>query len=303
MTPEILGFGEPLIEMVRLPDDIDGRPTYVQGFGGDSSTATIAAARQGGKAGYISAVGGDMFGDALRGLWTREGVDHSHVLTRDGAPTGICFINPDPAARSFTYARTGSAASRFEASEVPLAAIAEARILHLSGITLAVSGTMRAAGFAAMRMAKDGGTLVSLDINNRPALWDGDLARATLEDAAQLADIVFVSDDEAELLFGDRTQEAVADRFLGLGAGIVVAKAGAKGALLAVGELRVPVPPAPSRPVDSSGAGDSFAGTFLAWYVETGDAVLAARKGAEIAAATVSGYGAVEPIPRRGGRN
>ncbi len=86
MTAEILGLGEPLIEMVRLPDPIDGRPAYVQGFGGDTSTAIIAAARQGAKAGYISAVGDDMFGDALRDLWTRESVDHTHVLTRKGEP-------------------------------------------------------------------------------------------------------------------------------------------------------------------------------------------------------------------------
>ncbi|MCG6884170.1 MAG: PfkB family carbohydrate kinase, partial [Silicimonas sp.] len=122
MIPDILGVGEPLIEMVRLPDPLDGRPVYLQGFGGDTSTAIIAAARQGARAGYISAVGDDMFGDALRKLWTREGVDHSHVLTRAGDPTGVCFIDPDPAGRKFTYARRGSAASLYSAGDVPLAA-------------------------------------------------------------------------------------------------------------------------------------------------------------------------------------
>ncbi|MCG6883908.1 MAG: PfkB family carbohydrate kinase, partial [Silicimonas sp.] len=110
---------------------------------------------------------------------------------------------------------------------------------------------------------------------------------------------VFASDDEAKLLFGDRTPNAICDRFIGMGAKIVVAKMGAKGALLAMPGQRIRVSPAPSTPVDSSGAGDSFAGAFLAWYVETGDAELAAQKGAEVAAATVSGLGAVEPIPRR----
>jgi 2-dehydro-3-deoxygluconokinase len=297
--PEILGIGEPLIEMVRLPDDIDGRPAYVQGFGGDTSTAIIAAARQGGKAGYISAVGEDMFGDALRGLWAREGVNHDHVLINSTAPTGVCFIDPDPAGRRFTYARTGSAASLFVPTDLPDKAIAVAKALHLSGITLAISEHMRAAAFAAATTARASDTLVSLDLNHRPKLWATSDASAVLQDIAHSADIVFASDDEAELLFGDTSPEAITDRFLDLGAMIVVAKQGAKGALLAMRDQRISIPPAPSDPVDSSGAGDAFAGTFLAWYLETRDPQLASTKAAAVAAATVSGLGAVEPIPRR----
>ena len=250
----ILGMGEPLIEMVRVPKPVDGRPAYVQGFGGDTSTAIIAAARQGARTGYISAVGGDMFGAALRALWTREGVDHAHVLTREGDPTGVCFIDPDPAGRQFTYARRGSAASLYQGEDVPGAAIARARVLHLSGISLAVSARMRHAGLAAVRAAQESGTLVSYDLNHRPALWSVDDAVKTLTSMDKAPDIVFASDDEAALLFGDTTPEAVADRFLGRGAQIVVAKQGAKGALLATENKRVPIPPAPSTPVDASGA-------------------------------------------------
>lgn len=299
MTADILGIGEPLIEMVRLPDPIDGRPAYVQGFGGDTSTAIIAAARQGGRAGYISAVGDDMFGEALRDLWTREGVDHSHVLTRPGDPTGVCFIDPDPKGRRFTYARRGSAATTFGSRDLPGQAIADAKVLHVSGITLAIGILMRAAALEAMENAKENKTLVSLDLNHRPRLWDEEEALPVLEDALAYADIVFASDDEAKLLFGDVTPNAVADRFLGMGAKIVVAKMGHKGALLAMPGQRIRIPPAPSTPVDSSGAGDAFAGSFLAWYLETDDPHLAATKAAEVAAATVSGLGAVEPIPRR----
>ena len=71
------------------------------------------------------------------------------------------------------------------------------------------------------------------------------------------------------------------------------------GAILATPEIRVPIPPFPSNPIDSSGAGDRFAGAFPAWYLEAGDPELAAGKAAKVAAGTVSGLGAVEPIPRR----
>lgn len=299
VAPDILGLGEPLIEMVRLSDLIDGRPAYVQGFGGDTSTAIIAAARQGARTGYITALGDDMFGEALRALWTREGVDHRHVLTRENRSTGVCFIDPDPAGRRFTYARDASAATSFSVEDLPEADIAGAKVIHFSGITLAISPIMQAAALEATRIAKSNATLISVDLNHRPRLWGKNEAVSVLNDVLSCADIVFASDDETKYLFEDATPDAAADRFLSLGAKIVIAKQGAKGALLAMEDFRLPIPPAPSEPVDSSGAGDSFAGAFLAWYLETNDPQLAAGKAAEVAAATVSGLGAVEPIPRR----
>ncbi len=292
-------MGEPLIEMVLLPDPMDGRPAYVQGFGGDTSTAIVAAARQGARTGYISAVGDDMFGDALRGLWTREGVDHSTVKTYENDPTGVCFIDPDPAGRRFTYARRGSAASNFSVDDLPEAVIAEARVLHVSGITLAIGPQMREAAMAAMSIAHASGKLVSYDLNHRPALWSNEDAVEALSQIAPMLDIVFPSDDEARLFFEDETPDLIAERFRAMGAQIVAVKRGADGAYLVTREARVDIPPAASHPVDASGAGDSFAGAFLAWYVETGDPLLAATKAVEVAAATVSGFGAVEPIPRR----
>ena len=286
--------------MVRLAQLIDGRPVYVQGFGGDTSTAIIAAARQRAHVGYISAIGDDMFGEALRELWTREGVDHQYVTTRHDASTGVCFIDPDPTGRRFTYARRGSAASLFDVQDLPLDALSAAGVLHVSGITLAISQTISNAAFRAAAHMKNRGNLVSLDLNHRPALWGQRNAVDVLTQFVELRpDIVFASDDEAAELFGLATPDAIADRFLSSGAEIVVAKQGAKGALLATPERRTFIPPFPSTPVDASGAGDSFAGAFLAWFLETGDPERAAQEAARVAAVTVSGLGAVDSIPRR----
>ena len=298
-TIDILGIGEPLIEMVRLPETIRERPAYVQGFGGDTSTTMIAAARQGARAGYITAVGDDMFGDAFFGLWQREGVDAHHVLRRKGDPTGVCFIDPDPAGRRFTYARRGSAARLYAPRDLPEAAISQARVLHLSGITLAISQTMREAALRAIDVAHDSGVRVSLDLNIRPALWSMDTAREVMDRAARKADIVFPSDDEAGMLFGITDPDAIADLYLERGAGIVAVKQGAKGSLVATSGERFFVPPAQSSPVDSAGAGDSYAGSFLAYFLETGELRLSAARAARVAAGTVGGLGAVEPIPRR----
>lgn len=298
--PEILGIGEPLIEMVRVPETKDGRPMFVQGFGGDTATAIIAAQRQGGRTGYLTGISDDLFGDAFRELWAEEGVDVSHAASKPGDPTGICFIDPDPRGRKFTYARRGSASACYGPDDLPVDVIRAAKVLHLSGITLAISESMRAAALKAVALVREAGGQVSLDINYRPRLWSSiDAAREVLADAAAQADFVFPSDDEAEMLFGIRDPDALADLFLGNGARVVAVKRGEHGAYVATSDARWDVPPVPTTPVDSAGAGDSFAGAFLAWYLETGDPRHASAKAAEVAAGTVSGLGAVGPIPRR----
>ncbi len=136
MSIDILAYGEPLVEFNQQPDD----PTrYLQGFGGDTSNFCIAAARQGATTGYISAVGADSFGERLVALWTRERVDTRHVRVDAAAPTGVYFVSHDNHGHRFDYLREGSAASRYQHEHLPLAAIAQARFLHLSGISLAIS--------------------------------------------------------------------------------------------------------------------------------------------------------------------
>ena len=159
---------------MRLPDGPDRRPIYRQGVGGDTSNAIIAAARQGAKTGYISAVGGDPLGNDLMQLWAREGVCTDQVKIKPQDPTGAYFVNPHPSGRQFSYARRGSAASHLAPGDLDETRIQNAQILHVSAISLAVSSSMRHAAFKACRLAKDAGVKVSLDTNlrlTRPSLF------------------------------------------------------------------------------------------------------------------------------------
>lgn len=291
---DILCLGEPLVEFVRLDDG-----TYKRGFGGDTSNAAIAAARQGASVGYLTALGADRFGDSIIDLWTSEGVDADYVRCDPKAPTGIYFVDPDPEGRFFTYYREGSAASRMTPDHLPIEAIDSARCLHLSGITLAVSDTLRETAFAAMRHAREADTKVSLDTNLRLKLWDIDTARQVTDSAMALADIAITSIDDSLHLTGLENPKAIAARYHDIGPDTVLVTLGADGCWLSHPGGNVQIPPAPADPVDSTGAGDSFAGAFLAWWLETGDPVLAATRAACVAAGTVSGLGAVDPIPRR----
>jgi 2-dehydro-3-deoxygluconokinase len=296
---DLVCLGEPLVEFVRAEHAELGWH-YRPGFGGDTSNAAIAAARQGARVGYLTALGQDPFGDSIVALWTAEGVDSAEVRRRADAPTGIYFVDPHPSGRRFSYFRKRSAASLYGPDDLPGGYIAGARALHLSAITQAISPTMRAASFAAIQAARAAGTLVSYDTNLRLALWPIEQARATVAVTLALADIVFPSDDEALELWGLRHPDAVLDHVLAFGPGVVVLKRGSRGAVVATPEARVEIPAAQATPVDATGAGDAFAGGFLARYLETGDPVEAGRYAARVAAGTVSGYGAVAPIPRRG---
>ena len=95
MTLDLLCMGEPMLEFNQLPPQPDGTRHYLEGHGGDTSNAAIAAARQGARVGYITALGRDMPGDSFMELWAREGVDASTVLRTDRWQTGVYFVTHD----------------------------------------------------------------------------------------------------------------------------------------------------------------------------------------------------------------
>ena len=294
---DILTLGEPLIEMTRLPA-ANGPPIYQQGVSGDVLNVAVAAARQGSRAGIIGAVGGAPFGEDIRAFCKTENVETSALTTRRADPTGVCFIDPDPSERRFSYARRGAAASLYGPADLPVDLIEGAEVLHVSAISQAISPTMQAAVRRAATIALAAGTLVSYDLNLRLQLWPLETARRAIEDLLPLADIVLPSDDEAALLLGTHDPEAQLDHFGRHGARWVALKRGANGVVLQGKGTRVEIEAPKVEAVDSAGAGDSFAGAFLTHLLASGDGEIAARHGVEVAAQVVAAYGATAPIPR-----
>jgi 2-dehydro-3-deoxygluconokinase len=295
---DILCLGEPMLEFNQQPVGADGRRLYLEGHGGDTSNAAIAAARSGASAGMITALGEDAAGESFRALWQAEGVDATHARRDADAPTGIYFVTHDQAGHHFTFYRRGSAASRMRPADMPEAAIRNARALHLSGITLGISDTACDAGFRAMEIARAGGTLVSFDTNLRTRLWPLHRAAAVIHAALRLADIAFPSLDDARALTGLQEADAIADFYLGL-CPVVLLKLGGAGLMLATRSGRETIAGHRVAAVDATGAGDTLAGAFLARTVAGDDAATAARYANAAAALSTRAYGAVAPIPRR----
>ncbi|MDH5539160.1 MAG: sugar kinase [Rhizobacter sp.] len=292
-SPDIVSLGEPMVEFNHTGD---GR-NYLQGFGGDSSNFAIAAARQGARAAYLSALGDDPYGRLLRELWTKEGVDHQDVKTDPAAYTAIYFVTHDDRGHHFSFFRAGSAASRMTEADLPRERIAAAKVLHLSGISLAISNSACDTAYAAMALARAAGVKVSFDTNLRLKLWPIDRARAVMSDVMRHCDICLPSLEDITALSGLTAPDAIVDHCLALGAKVVALKLGADGAIVADAKQRHRIAPHPCKPVDATGAGDTFGGAFVARLV-AGDALPDAGRYAAVAAAlSTEGFGAVEPIP------
>lgn len=291
---DILCFGEPMVEFNEQPD---GR--FLRGHGGDTSNCAVAAARSGARVGVMTALGTDAFGDEFLKLWSGEGIDAGAVLRNPDAPTGVYFVTHGPEGHQFSYLRKGSAASRLTAAEIDEAAIAGSKILHVSGISQAISETASDAVFRAIEIARQNGVKVSYDTNLRLKLWPLPRARAIIHAAIAMADIALPGLDDAEQLTGLADPDAIADFYLGLGVPVVALTLGEAGTLVADGDRRERIEAWPVDAVDATGAGDTFDGAFLA-SLAAGETPFAAARYANAAAAlSTLGHGAVAPMPAR----
>ncbi len=296
---DVVALGEAMVEFNQTRA---GQPNYLQGFGGDTSNAVIAAARAGVKTAYLTRIGGDTFGRSLMDLWASEQVDTTAIEQDPDAATGLYFVTHGKNGHEFSYLRAGSAASRMSPAWLLQGAAADAvrnaRVLHVSGISLAISASACDTAFAAMKLAKEAGTLVSFDSNLRLKLWPLERALACTRHAVSLCDIFLPSLEDITTLNGMTDPDQVVDWGHALGARTVVLKLGGEGALVSDGARRERVPVHRVQLVDATGAGDCFCGNLLA-RIAQGDTVFEATRYANAAAAlTVQGYGAVAPLPR-----
>ena len=287
--------------MVEFNQTAPSLPHYLQGFGGDTSNAIIAAARAGARTGYLSRVGADTFGAALLELWQRENVNTTCVQQDPDAPTGIYFVTHGAGGHEFSYRRADSAASRMTPqwlAGTPSDVIRASRFLHLSGISMAISAGACDTVFEAMELARESGTQVVFDSNLRLKLWPLARAQACIRQAIGLCDIFLPSLDDMVALTGLHEPDRIVDWSHAQGARTVVLKLGAEGALVSNGQVREHVAGRHVVVRDATGAGDCFCGNLLARLAK-GDSLLQATHYANTAASlAVQGFGAVHPLPR-----
>ncbi|MFF4242090.1 sugar kinase [Actinomadura geliboluensis] len=268
MSVDLVTFGE---TMARLDNPVVGPMRHARsldlGIGGAESNTAIGLARLGGTAAWFGRVGDDEFGRLITTALAGEGVRLGHTVVDESAPTALLFKER----RSGTltrvqYYRTGSAGSRLSPADVPHDLIRSARVLHVTGITAAISDTARRAVDDAVETARGAGVPVSLDLNYRSALWTPAEAGECLHDLVKRADLVFATEQEARLVVPGDDPAGLAAALAALGPRDVLVKRGAAGVVAhCAGTLHVQ--PAHKVPVvDPVGAGDAFAAGYLAEF-------------------------------------
>jgi 2-dehydro-3-deoxygluconokinase len=259
------------------------------GHAGAESNVAVGLAALGTPAAWCSRLGDDPLGRRVAADIAAAGVDTS-LVRFVAAPTGVLIKDPQAAATTVLYYRAGSAASTMDASDADRALAAGPALVHLTGVTPALSAGCAAAVDRVLDRAPADGVTVSLDVNLRPRLWpDPGTAAATLRSLAQRADIVFVGRDEAAALWG--CDDAADVRACLDAPPVLVVKDGAEPATAFVGGLATSVVPLGVPVVEPVGAGDAFAAGFLHAHLAGRPPEAALRLGHLLAAEVLASAG------------
>ncbi|WP_245633970.1 sugar kinase [Amycolatopsis jejuensis] len=262
------------------PDEVR---TWLRTIGGAESNVACHLPALGVPSGWVSAVGDDPFGRALVRAIAAAGVDVRGVVVDPVRPTGLYVKESGASGSPVRYYRAGSAASAMGPELLSRLDFSGVRVLHLSGITPALSDSCLALVRALLDRPR-GDLLVSFDVNHRPALWSG-RDPSLLAELAGRADLVLTGDDEAERVWG--TGDPARLRKLLPGPRTLVVKHGERGATLVEGSESLFAPALQVDVVEPVGAGDAFAAGFLAATLRGADPLTRLRRGHLQAAATL----------------
>ncbi|RWG82819.1 MAG: sugar kinase [Mesorhizobium sp.] len=292
----IASIGECMLELSG-----QSGPNWRMGFAGDTFNTLWAlhALSPERPAIYVSAFGDDPFSRDQIDFFAQNGIGIGNSPIIAGARPGLYAITLTGAERAFTYWRSDAAARQLASDPAALTKSLENQALvYFSGITLAIlEGPARKTLLVAVARARAAGSLVAFDPNYRPRLWPSrETAQAAILEALAVTDIALPTFPDEQMLFGDATPQATAER-LGKLVGEVVVKNGEQPALIAasgaqqtVGAVHV------AAPVDTTGAGDSFNGGYLAARIAGHAPADAARRAHRVAAAVVQVRGALAPF-------
>jgi 2-dehydro-3-deoxygluconokinase len=299
--PEIVTVGETMIRMVPTST---GALRFVDSFhkrtGGAESNFAVGLSRLGHSVGWISRLGKDEFGQQIITLIRGEGVDISQVKFCSDLPTGIVFneFRGQGTARNLYY-RRNSAASSLSPQDIDLEYLSTAKLLHLTGITPALSESCKEMVFFVLEEARNREISISFDPNIRFKLWGSDTACNTLLKMIPRVNLLLLTEEEAQLLLRIEGHQEQAAAFHELGPDLVVIRR-EDGVFASDGHNGEWIPGFKvDKIVDPLGAGDAFDAGFVAGWLEGMDLQQSARYGNAAGAITVSNPGNTEAFPTR----
>jgi fructokinase len=270
---DIVCLGELLIDM--LPAELRRSLVEVSAWrpkpGGAPANVAVAARRLGAESAFMGKVGDEAFGHYLAGVLRDEGVDVSGMRYDAEARTGLAFIaKPDENTYDILFYRNPGADMRLRPDELDRGMLSGTRAFHFGSISL-IQEPSRSATLEAIRVARDGGALISFDVNYRPNLWSRDEARDRVQPVLGEASLVKVNEDELELLTGSADLEEGSGKLLAQGVEVCVVTLGPEGSYFRVTQGGGSVAPFRVETVDATGCGDAFVAGLLWQLVRGGD--------------------------------
>ncbi len=264
-TTDVVTVGETMALIAASgPGPLQHVCGFTLGMGGSESNCAIALHRLGTTVTWVGRVGVDSLGDYIRRELAAEGVD-AEVVPDPSAPTGLMIKERRTVStQKVWYYRASSAGSRLSPADLPVEKIRRARLLHLTGITLALSESASATVDHAIELARGAGTVISFDVNYRSALWAPEVAGDAFRELARRADIVFAGDDEATLLVGPADDAVdLARKIAELGPAQVIIKLGERGCAALIDGVTYQTDAIAVDALDTVGAGDGFVAGYI----------------------------------------
>jgi fructokinase len=270
---DIVALGELLIDFTYHGRSENSMCMFEQNPGGAPANVLCAASNLGLSTAFIGKVGRDMHGDYLRRVLEEKGVDTSGVISAEDVFTTLAFVElSETGERKFSFARMPGADTCISEREVKGELVEGCKIFHFGSLSL-TDEPARTATIEAVKAAKKAGAIISYDPNYRAALWkSGDEAAEIMQSVLHFADIVKISEEEAELITGKSSAGAATEYLFQKGISCAVVTLGSNGAYTAVkgaSEL-VPIHDPNVLVVDTTGAGDAFWGGFLYKLAKSG---------------------------------
>lgn len=299
MTTDVLTLGEAMVSFRTGGPFAFGQPVTPHLAGAETNVA-IGLSRLGHSTEWLGRVGADAFGAEVLRTLRAEGVGVGHAVVDDGAPTGLMFLEQRTAdLTQVDYRRSGAAGSRLCADDLWASATDGLRVLHLTGITPALSSSASATVTRAAELARAAGVLVSLDVNHRARLWSRRDASAALRPLLDHVALLVASEDELDIV-ADGPEGRAVERLLASGVQQVAVKRGSAGATLHTTDGRVDASAVPVTAVDPVGAGDAFCAGLISAVLDDLDAAARLERAVLMGAWAVSTRGDWQGLPQRG---
>lgn len=271
---DVTAIGELLIDFASKETDAAGYPTMKANPGGAPGNFLAALNKYGAKTAFLGKVGGDAFGRLLINTFKEAGIETKGIRVDDSVFTTLAFVTFSPDGdRSFSFARKPGADTRLTFEELDLSLIDEARVFHFGTLSL-TDEPVRTATKKAVAYAREKGRLITFDPNLRLPLWNSpEAAKEEILWGLSNADVVKISDEEVEFLWGIKDEKEAAEKLIReYGVRLAMITMGPKGAYLANANA-AGVAKCPSvKPVDTTGAGDIFGGSAISRLLKTGKA-------------------------------